>query len=89
MEQIAEIPYLQYFIRLLGYQEEAPFDVSTLVLFRRRISAEMLMEVNEYILSHKDDDNNTLSSSGNLGANGTLISSKLRYTETDVCICLS
>lgn len=66
VEQIAENPYLQYFIGLAGYQEEAPFDASTLVLFRKRISAEMLMEVNEYLLAHKDDDNDhTPLSSGN------------------------
>ena len=56
VEQIAENPYLQYFIGLPGFREEAPFDASTLVLFRKRISAEMLMEVNEYLLAHKDDD---------------------------------
>ena len=65
VEQLAENPYLQYFIGLSGYQEEAPFDASTLVLFRKRISAEMLMEVNEYLLAHKDEDNNTPPSSGN------------------------
>ncbi len=69
VEQITENPYLQYFIGLPGYQEEAPFDASTLVLFRKRISAEMLMEVNEYLLAHKDDDNNTPPSSGNSGDN--------------------
>ena len=58
VEQITENPYLQYFIGLPGYQEKAPFDASTLVLFRKRISAEMLMEVNEYLLVHKDDDSN-------------------------------
>ena len=58
VEQITENPYLQYFIGLPGYQEEAPFDASTLVLFRKRISAEMLMEVNEYLLAHKDDGKN-------------------------------
>ena len=57
VEQITENPYLQYFIGLSGYQEEAPFDASTLVLFRKRISAEMLMKANELILAHKDDDN--------------------------------
>ena len=59
VEQITENPYLQYFIGLPGYQEEAPFDASTLVLFRKRISAEMLMEANEYLLSHRDGDNNS------------------------------
>lgn len=33
VEQITENPYMQYFIGLLGYQEEPPFDSSTLVLF--------------------------------------------------------
>lgn len=63
VEQIAENPYLQYFIRLPGFREEAPFDASTLVLFRKRISAEMLMEVNEYLLTHKDDDKDDHTSS--------------------------
>ena len=44
VEQITENPYLQYFIGLPGYQEKAPFDASTLVLFRRRINAKMLMD---------------------------------------------
>ena len=55
VEQIAENPYLQYFIGLPGFREEARL-MGTLVLFRKRISAEMLMEVNEYLLAHKDDD---------------------------------
>ena len=50
VEQITENPYLQYFIGLPGYQEEAPFDASTLVDFRRQITAEMLIEANEYLL---------------------------------------
>lgn len=56
VEQITENPYLQYFIGLPGYQEEPPFDASTLVDFRKRISVEMLMEANEYLLGHKDDN---------------------------------
>ena len=58
VEQITENPYLQYFIGFSGYQEEALFEASTLVLFRKRISAEMLMEANEYLLAHKDNDKN-------------------------------
>lgn len=72
VEQIAENPYLQYFIGLPGYQEDAPFDASARVLFRKRISAEMLMEVNQYLLAHKDNDNNAPPSSGNSGDNETL-----------------
>ncbi len=50
--QITENPYLQYFIGLPGYQDTPPFDASTLVLFRKRISAEMIMEANEYLLQN-------------------------------------
>lgn len=58
VEQIAENPYLQYFIGLPGYQDEAPFDASTLVLFRKRISAEMLMEANKCLPAHKGEGGN-------------------------------
>ena len=51
VEQITENPYLQYFIGLPGYQEEPPFNSSTLVLFRKRINAQMIAEANEYMLS--------------------------------------
>ena len=73
VEQIAENPYLQYFIGLPGFRKEAPFDASTLVLFRKRISAEMLMEVNEYLLAHKDDDkdDHTPLSGGKTNDDGT------------------
>lgn len=73
VEQIAENPYLQYFIGLPSFREEAPFDASTLVLFRKRISAEMLMEVNEYLLAHKDDDkdDHTPPSGGKTNDDGT------------------
>ena len=41
VEQITENTYLQYFIGLPGYQEEPPFDASTLVLFRKRINTQI------------------------------------------------
>lgn len=56
VEQLAENPYLQYFIDLPGCQTEAPFDASTLVWFRKRITIDILNEANEYMLEHKDDD---------------------------------
>ncbi len=56
VEQITENPYLQYFIGLPGYQEEPPFDASTLVLFRKRLTHEIIMEANEYMLDRQDDD---------------------------------
>lgn len=56
VEQLTENPYLQYFIGLPGYQAEAPFDASTLVWFRKRITIDILNEANEYMLEQKDDD---------------------------------
>lgn len=44
VEQIQENPYFQYFIGLPGYQEEAPFEASSLVHFRKRISYDFIAE---------------------------------------------
>jgi len=65
VEQITKSPYLQYFIGLPGYQNTPPFDASTLVLFRKRIMADMLNGANEYMLAHKDDDHEGPPFSGN------------------------
>ena len=89
VEQITENPYLQYFIGLPGYQEEAPFDAGTLVLFRKRIFAEMLTEVNEYLLAHKDDDSSTPPSSRNSGDNGALKEDTNKGTLILDAICVS
>ncbi|KAF1297246.1 hypothetical protein BAU15_06775 [Enterococcus sp. JM4C] len=45
--QIQENPYLQFFIGLPGYQDEKPFDASTMVYFRKRLDEVTLMEINE------------------------------------------
>lgn len=46
VEQIKENPYLQYFIGISSYSNEAPFDASMLVHFRERISADLVNKVN-------------------------------------------
>jgi hypothetical protein len=50
VEQIRENRYLQYFIGLEGYTDEAPFDSSMMVHFRRRLGAEVVNEFNEKIV---------------------------------------
>jgi len=50
VEQIAENPYLQYFLGLSGYQEEAPFHHSMLTHFRKRFSQKSLSKINESIV---------------------------------------
>lgn len=47
--QIKENPYLQYFIGLPKYEYKAPFDPSMMVDFRKRFSADVLIEINEMI----------------------------------------
>ena len=72
VEQLTENPYYQYFIGLPGYQEEPPIDASTLVLFRKRLKMDIILEANEYMLdavkekqsSDKKDDDHTNPPSG-------------------------
>ncbi|CDN15242.1 COG3039: Transposase and inactivated derivatives, IS5 family [Richelia intracellularis] len=47
VEQIKDNPYLHYFIGMSYYINEAPFDASTLVHFRERISANVVNKVNQ------------------------------------------
>lgn len=49
VEQIRENPYLQYVIGMECYRDEAPFDASMMVHFRKRITPKMLKEINERI----------------------------------------
>lgn len=81
--QIQENPYLQFFIGLPGYQEEKPFDSSTMVYFRKRLDAVTLTEINEKITEYalakdkenQDNDNDTDddTDSNDSGNAGTLI----------------
>ena len=57
LEQITENPYYQYFIGLPGFQEKAPFAPSLLVEFRKRLTDEVLIEINELIIDFNDPDN--------------------------------
>lgn len=49
VEQIRENPYLQYLIGKEAFSDEEPFDASLMVHFRKRITDEMLREINERI----------------------------------------
>ena len=50
VEQLRENPYYQYFIGLPGYVDEYPFVPSLLVEFRKRLSEDILNEINEMII---------------------------------------
>ena len=58
VEQIRENPYYQYFIGLPGYQDKIPYVPSLLVTFRKRLTEDILSEINEMIAAYNytDDD---------------------------------
>ena len=70
VEQIRESPYLQYFLGYEGYKYEIPFDPSMMVHFRKRLSGNILKEVNTLIIERSKetekyhDDDATGSGSG-------------------------
>ena len=58
VEQIRENPYLQYFLGLEEFSNVAPFEASMLVHFRKRISLEMIGDVNESLVAGLRDKDN-------------------------------
>ena len=69
VEQIRENPYYQYFIGLPGYQDRAPFAPSLLVKFRKRLSDDILAEINEMIAQYNEPDDHQGPGAGNGGNN--------------------
>lgn len=65
VEQIRENPYFQYFIGLPGYQDKIAFVPSLLVEFRKRLSDEVLEEINEMIIEYNTPDNPPPTGGGN------------------------
>ena len=49
--QIMETPCLQYFCGIPAYEEKLPFDSSLMVYFRKRLTPEILGDINEMIIS--------------------------------------
>lgn len=89
VEQLRENPYYQYFIGMPGYEDKYPFVPSLLVEFRKRLSEEILSEVNEIIISSamsekddSDDDNNSNNSDG--GSSDNKESEALSENKTEV-----
>jgi hypothetical protein len=52
VEQIKENPYLQYFLGMSAYSNEAPFDASMLVHFRKRIDGELVNKINRKMVKN-------------------------------------
>ena len=87
--QIQENPYLQYFCGYAGYDDsKPPFDPSSMVHFRKRLTPEILVEINEMVIQEaekKDDqnDNNTNGggNSGTMIVDATCAPSNIRYPQ--------
>jgi transposase, IS5 family len=58
VEQIRENPYLQYFIGLSEYSNEAPFEASMMVHFRKRLNLEIVGRINEEVAKGKERTSN-------------------------------
>ena len=96
--QIQENPYLQYFCGYSGYDDEKPpFDSSLMVYFRKRLTPEILGEINEMIVrdakerqaneaKSKDEDDSddppgTGGNSGTMIVDATCTPSNIRYPQ--------
>lgn len=54
---ILDSPYMQFFIGLNNFTDRAPFDTSTMTYFRKRLTPEILAEINALIVeASKEDD---------------------------------
>jgi len=53
VKEVQMNPYLQHFIGLSEFTHKAPFDASTITLFRKRVTPEMLARLNDRILRLK------------------------------------
>jgi hypothetical protein len=63
VQQITENPYYQYFLGLPGYQDKPPFHHSLMTHFRKRLGADVVTQINEWILEEeaareKENDKN-------------------------------
>jgi hypothetical protein len=79
VEQVAENPYLQFFLGLKEFSDSCPFGASTLVAFRKRFTEEDMKKINEIIIkaskvrseaSSRDDDGSGEHGSGVTGDKG-------------------
>lgn len=83
--QIQENPYLQYFCGYPGFDDsKPPFDASLMVHFRKRITPEILAEINEMIIQEARDDKNDDDNDDNSGTmivDATCAPAQIRYPQ--------
>ncbi len=87
--QIQENPYLQYFCGYAGFDDsKPPFDPSSMVHFRKRLTPEILAEINEMVIREAkekgEDDDDKPGDGGNSGTmivDATCAPSNIRYPQ--------
>ncbi len=90
--QIQETPCLQYFCGMSGYEDKQPFDPSLMVYFRKRLTSEILGEINEMVVSKatakaeqkpepKDEDDIDPPNDGTLIVDATCAPQNIRYPQ--------
>jgi len=87
--QIQETPCLQYFCGMLAYEDKLPFDPSLMVYFRKRLTPEILGEINEMIIAKAEekeappppDDDTEPPNGGTLIVDATCAPQSIRYPQ--------
>jgi transposase, IS5 family len=70
VEQIRENPYLQFFLGLSEYSNEAPFEASMMVHFRKRLNLEIVGRINEEVVKETGNTNNSVKREENKDKDG-------------------
>lgn len=84
---LQEHPYFQYFCGYKSYDDsKPPFDPSLMVYFRKRLTPEILGEINEMILAaqnsdESDSDDDDDSNSGTMIVDATCAPSQIKYPQ--------
>jgi hypothetical protein len=83
VEQILENPYLQYFIGLHSFTNEAPFAATMMVYFRKRITNEILCEINETMFRKASAEDMDDKDNGKPGGKGNTSETLRKTTATE------
>lgn len=94
-QMIQEHPYFQYFCGYKAYDDSRPpFDSSLMVYFRKRLTPEILGEINEMVIAEQtkkptsentDDNNRDDGNSGTMIVDATCAPSQIKYpTDTEL-----
>lgn len=88
--QIQESPYLQYFCGYEAYDDsKPPFDSSSMVYFRKRLTSEILGDINEMILSQnktEEDKDNNDGNRGTMIVDASCAPSQIKYPQDAILL---